>query len=114
MILGIDHVVLAAADVDAAAGELEAKLGLAATGGGRHDALGTLNRLVWLGDAYLELVGVFDRELAGTSWLGQPVLESLDRGGGQRILEPAFEEYDARVQQAVAAKIVLDLIARDS
>lgn len=82
MILGIDHVVLAVADVDAIAAELDEKLGLAATGGGRHDALGTLNRIVWLGDAYLELVGVFDRELARTSWLGRPVLEALERGGG--------------------------------
>lgn len=82
MILGIDHVVLATADVDAAAAELERKLGLVATGGGRHDALGTLNRLVWLGDAYLELVGVFDRRLASSSWLGRPVLDALERGGG--------------------------------
>ena len=64
VLLGIDHVVLAVDDPDAAAAELEAKLGLAATGGGRHEALGTFNRLVWLGDSYLELIGVFDRELA--------------------------------------------------
>lgn len=82
MLLGIDHVVLACADPDATATELEVRLGLAATGGGRHEALGTLNRLVWLGNAYLELVGVFDAELATRSWLGRPVLDALERGGG--------------------------------
>ncbi|MEO5940053.1 MAG: VOC family protein [Candidatus Limnocylindrales bacterium] len=82
MLLGIDHIVLAAEDPDATAAELEAGLGLAATGGGRHDGLGTFNRLIWLGDAYLELVGVFDRDLAEQSWLGRPVLDSLAGGGG--------------------------------
>ncbi len=82
MLLGIDHVVLATADPDASAAELETKLGLASTGGGRHDAFGTFNRLIWLGDAYLELIGVFDRELAAASWLGREVIASLSAGGG--------------------------------
>jgi hypothetical protein len=82
MLLGVDHVVLACLDPDATAAELESRLGLAATGGGRHDALGTWNRLVWLGDSYLELIGVTDPDLAGQSWLGRPVLAALERGGG--------------------------------
>ena len=40
---------------------LEAALGLAVTGGGRHELGGTFNRLAFLGDTYLELIGVFDR-----------------------------------------------------
>src|SRR4051794_12876701 len=82
MLIGLDHVVLATPDPDAAAAELESRLGLASTGGGRHDALGTVNRLVWLGDAYLELVGVFDVALATRSWLGKPVLAALETGSG--------------------------------
>ena len=46
MLAGIDHVVLAIVDPDAAAARLAEKLGLDATGGGRHEALGTFNRLV--------------------------------------------------------------------
>ncbi len=38
--------------------------------------------MIWLGDAYLELVGVFDAQLASRSWLGRPVLATLERGGG--------------------------------
>jgi hypothetical protein len=82
VLLGIDHLVIAVADPQEAAGELERKLGLRATGGGRHDAFGTFNVLVWLGDSYLELVGVFDRDLAERSWLGRPTLAALERGGG--------------------------------
>jgi hypothetical protein len=36
MFLGIDHLVIAVADPDDAAAQLEADLGLEATGGGRH------------------------------------------------------------------------------
>jgi hypothetical protein len=78
VLLGIDHVAIACADPDATAGALEQRLGLAATGGGRHDALGTENRLVWLGDSYLELIGVSDPDLAARSWLGRPVLAARE------------------------------------
>jgi hypothetical protein len=94
MLLGIDHVVLATEDPDATAAELETRLGLAATGGGRHDALGTFNRLVWLGDAYLELIGAFDRHLAAESWLGRPVLASLEQGGGLVTWAIAVDDVD--------------------
>lgn len=70
MLLAIDHLIIACADPDAAAREIEAALGLAATGGGRHDAHGTFNRLIWLGDSYVELMGVFDAVLAANSWWG--------------------------------------------
>ena len=82
MLLGIDHLVIACADPDAAAADLERELGLRAGGGGRHEALGTFNRLVWLGDTYLELIGVFDRGLADGSWIGAPTVQALDAGGG--------------------------------
>src|SRR5688500_3141679 len=59
MIRGIDHLVIACAEPDQAAGELESALGLTAAGGGRHAGLGTFNRIAWLADgSYLELIGV--------------------------------------------------------
>ena len=63
MLLGIDHLVIAVRDPDAAAAALARDAGLAFTGGGRHEAMGTFNRLAFLGDTYLELIGVFDRAL---------------------------------------------------
>jgi hypothetical protein len=78
----IDHVLIACADPDRAAATIEAELGLQATGAGRHTALGTFNRLVWLGDGFIELIGIEARKLAEASWVGRPVLRAADTGGG--------------------------------
>ena len=80
MLLGIDHLVIAVPDPDAAAAELEGALGLVATGGGRHETSGTHNRLVFLGDAYLELIGAWDRSLALAHPIGAAVVRALDGG----------------------------------
>ena len=77
----IDHVVYATADLDAAAGRLEAKLGLAAVGGGRHEGLGTHNRIVPLGGGYLELLGVADPQEAAGSDFGRAMLERITQHG---------------------------------
>ncbi len=82
MLQGIDHLVIAVPDLDAAADTLERELGITIGPGGRHDRWGTLNRLGWLGDTYLELIGVFDEALARGSWIGKPTLELLERGQG--------------------------------
>ena len=79
MLLGIDHLVIAVPDPDLAA-DLAAVLGLAATGGGRHERAGTFNRLIFLGDTYLELIGVWDRALASAHPIGAAALAALDAG----------------------------------
>jgi hypothetical protein len=100
VLLGIDHVVLAVEDPDAAAATLADGVGLDATGGGRHDGLGTFNRLVWLGDSFLELIGVFDRGLASRSWIGRPVLAALERGegGGLATWAVAVDDLDVALR----------------
>ena len=100
MILGIDHVVLAVEDPDAMAAALETSLGLTAGDGGRHDALGTFNRLIWLGDAYLELLGVFDAEIAASSWLGRPALAAIEDGGGLATWAIAVDDLDEALRWA--------------
>ena len=69
----IDHVIYATADLDAAAARVEAELGLVAVAGGRHEGLGTHNRIVPLGRGYLELLAVADPEEAASSELGRAV-----------------------------------------
>lgn len=84
MIRGIDHLVIACADPDAAAGELTSQLGLSVTGGGRHAGHGTWNRIAWLADgSYIELIGVDDAELARKSPVGAAAVRALEahRGG---------------------------------
>ena len=65
----LDHVLIAAADLDAAGRELEAHYGLSSVAGGRHPGWGTANRIVPLGDTYLELVAaVVPDEAAGSDF----------------------------------------------
>ncbi len=71
----IDHVILVAADLDAAAQQLLDRYGLASLPGGYHSGQGTANRIVPLGNSYLELMGYVDQEEAAASSLGRWVLE---------------------------------------
>jgi hypothetical protein len=80
MLLGIDHIVIAVHDPDGAAELLQAEVGLEPGGGGRHEGRGTFNRLIWLGDAYLELIGV-DDSVAAAGWtVGEAALRLLAAG----------------------------------
>jgi hypothetical protein len=103
MLLGIDHLVIAVADPGDAAAQLEQKVGLAPSGGGRHETLGTFNRLVWLGETYLELIGVFQRTLAERSWLGAPTLRMLAGGGGLATWAIATDALDPDLAELRAA-----------
>jgi len=80
--LHVDHVIYGTGDVDAAANRLYQEHGLASVVGGRHPAWGTENRIVPLGDAYLELMTVFDPELATKTPLGRFAAQRISRGDG--------------------------------
>jgi hypothetical protein len=69
--LELDHVLFAVSDLDAAARELEARHGLMSVDGGRHAGWGTANRIVPLGDAYIELITVVDPAEAKGSAFGR-------------------------------------------
>ena len=58
--LRLDHVVYAVPDLDEAAVRFRERYGLDSTEGGRHERWGTANRIVPLGEQYLELVAVVD------------------------------------------------------
>jgi catechol 2,3-dioxygenase-like lactoylglutathione lyase family enzyme len=64
MLIGVDHVLIAVEDLDIAIETYE-RLGFQVLRGGKHPKMGTHNALVPLADgSYLELIGVWDRELA--------------------------------------------------
>jgi Glyoxalase-like domain len=75
----IDHVIYATAELESAAARLESELGLPALAGGRHEGLGTHNRIVPLGGGYLELLAVADQEEAPRSRLGSTLQASIAR-----------------------------------
>lgn len=56
--LVLDHIAVAAGDLAKGAAAVEAKLGLALQPGGQHPHMGTHNRLMSLGDDYLEVIAI--------------------------------------------------------
>lgn len=102
VLIAIDHLIIAVRDLDEASELLERTVGLRATGGGRHEALGTANRLAWFGDSYLELVTVVDPEIAKASWLGAPTAAALERGDGFVGWALRTDGLDADVRSARA------------
>jgi hypothetical protein len=78
----IDHVIYAARDLDATSARLEAEYGLVAAGGGRHDGIGTHNRVMPLGGGYLEVLAVADAAEAAASPLGRAVTARIEAGEG--------------------------------
>jgi hypothetical protein len=77
----LDHVLLAVTDLAAAGRELQARYGLASVKGGRHPDWGTANRIVPLGDSYLELIAVVDQAAAADSSFGRWVASRASRLG---------------------------------
>lgn len=69
--LAVDHVLLATQDLAAAGRALADRYGLESCEGGRHPEWGTANRIVPVGDAYLELVAVVDATVAGRCSFGR-------------------------------------------
>lgn len=77
MLLGLDHLVIAVRDLDAAAKDYTA-LGFTVVPGGRHTGIGTENQLIAFQDgSYLELIGFYEQPRADHRWWAP-----LERGGG--------------------------------
>ncbi len=103
--LALDHVILAAADIDAAAADLAREHGLASLPGGRHAGHGTSNRIVPLGDSYIEIMGVVDEAEAAASPMGRWLRDRT--ADGDRLaavclrtgaIEPLAERLGLRAQ----------------
>jgi hypothetical protein len=77
----IDHVIYATSDLDVAAARIESELGVHVVAGGRHEGLGTHNRIVPLGDGYLELLAICDPDEAARSALGSALQARLEQSG---------------------------------
>jgi Glyoxalase-like domain len=73
----LDHVLIAVPNLIVAAERLAANVGLASLEGGVHPGRGTGNRIVPLGDSYLELVTVVDPGQASENAFGRWVAANL-------------------------------------
>lgn len=91
--LTIDHVIVPVANLAQAAARIETRYGLASVEGGRHPAWGTANRIVPLGDAYVEVVAVVDPETAARAAFGRWVAAAtLGHPLGWAVRTDAIEE----------------------
>ena len=104
--LRVDHVVYAVRDLDDAAAGFREAYGLDSVAGGRHDRWGTANRIVPLGDDYVELVAAIDRDAAAASGFGRAVIERADAGGGWVTFAVATDDLDA-----IASRLGLEVTA---
>ena len=70
--LALDHLALLAPSLDEGVAYVEATLGLPMAGGGAHPEMGTHNRLLRLGDVYVEVIAVDPaaRPPAHRRWFG--------------------------------------------
>jgi len=102
----LDHVLIAVSDLGAAGREIEMRHGLASIEGGRHPAWGTANRIVPLGDSYLELVAVVDPVKAAGSPFGRWVasgVSSTPRPLGWAVRTSHLDEVARRLHLDVRA-----------
>jgi hypothetical protein len=93
--LRLDHVVYAITDLDQAAVRFREEFGLDSTEGGRHERWGTANRIVPLGDQYLELVAAVDEPVAAKTAFGRGVLERAEGDGGWFTMAAVADDLDA-------------------
>jgi hypothetical protein len=94
-VLRLDHVAYAVPDLDEAAVRFREEVGLDSTEGGRHERWGTANRIVPLGDQYLELVAAVDEPTAAETEFGRGVLERAAGGGGWFTIAAVTDDLDA-------------------
>lgn len=77
MLIGLDHIIIGVQNLEQAEQVFSQKLGLAVSGGGIHPSGGTANRIIVIGDTYIELIAVDRPEEA------QPgILKRLAKGDG--------------------------------
>ncbi len=79
MILALDHLAVSAGTLEAGAEWVEMVLGVPLAGGGKHPHMGTHNRLLSLGDLYLEVIAI-DPKAPKPAW---PRWFGLDNFRGQ-------------------------------
>src|SRR6266581_181574 len=69
MLTTIDHIIIGVNNLEKAATQFSQKLGLAVSGGGIHPTGGTANRIIVIGDTYLELIAIHNPAEAQQSML---------------------------------------------
>ena len=99
--LTLDHIAVAAASLDAGVAWVEQALGVQMAGGGKHPLMATHNRLLGMGDLYLEVIAIDPEGLPPA----QPRWFDLDRfAGPPRLTNWVARTDDIDAELATAPK----------
>jgi len=103
MLTGLDHIIIGVKDLDAATEIFRDKLGLVPSGGGIHPKGGTANRIIVIGDTYLELITVRTLAEAHAS-----IVERLAKGEGYLnfVLSSSDIQADSEAMKARGVSLV--------
>lgn len=77
MLTGLDHIIIGVNNLKEASAIFAENLGLLPSGGGRHPNVGTENRIIVVGDTYIELIAIYEPEDAE-----QGIRDRLAKGDG--------------------------------
>lgn len=102
--LRLDHIVFAVRDLDEAADRFRRELGLDSAVGGRHTGWGTANRIVPLGEEYVELIAVIDADEAAGHPFGRAVIAATE--GGDHLFATCVATHDI---ESVATRLGLEV-----
>ncbi len=98
MLRALDHIIIGVNDLAQATETFEHRLGLLASGGGSHPTGGTANRIIVIGDTYLELITICTPAEAQ-----QSMIERLAKGDGYVNFVLASNDITGD-SQAIAAR----------
>ncbi len=103
MLTGLDHIIIGVKDLDAATEIFRDKLGLTPSGGGVHATGGTANRIIVIGDTYLELIAVRTPSEAQAS-----IVERLAKGEGYLnfVLSSNSMQADSEAMKARGVSLI--------
>ena len=103
MLTGLDHIIIGVNDLEQATMIFSQKLGLTASGGGVHPSGGTANRIIVIGDTYLELIAV---RTPGEAQ--QSMLDRLAKGDGYLnfVLSSNAIEADSKAMLSRGVSII--------
>ena len=103
MLIGLDHIIIGVQNLTEATHVFAEKLGFAVSGGGTHPTGGTANRIIVIGDTYLELISVRDASEAQPS-----MVQRLAKGDGYLncVLASNNFEADSRAMAERGVKII--------
>ncbi|TMD67456.1 MAG: VOC family protein, partial [Chloroflexi bacterium] len=96
MLTALDHLIIGVNDLAQATTVFSEKIGLAPSGGGTHPSGGTANRIIVIGDTYLELITIQTPAEAQ-----QSMRERLAKGDGYLNFALSSNDIEADTREMV-------------